>query len=139
MPKYRPGVNSTSMVKPKDPKYIIVAVRRVELHIRFICCVGPLRKQVPHKARIFPRVTWITSGVGFPRNKSLIRTKDPKLNKYPHNIQVPHPNRRSFNDMSGKYDMTCSNHTDKKPSPADSCSCRRCAIDSSSSYTPNGC
>jgi hypothetical protein len=79
-----------------------VTTRLVSCHILLNCCAGPVKKKDPHKASTFPMVTLMTSGTGLPPTKSFMRKKNPKLSKHPHIMHVANPNKRSFQDKSGK-------------------------------------
>lgn len=57
-----PGTKAKKSVRTREPKYTIVAFRRVSAHIFFICECGPVRKQLPQRAMIFPIVAFSTKG-----------------------------------------------------------------------------
>ena len=43
------------------------------------CDVGPAKNNVPHRERIFPRVTVVTNGTAFPASNDFIRKNEPRL------------------------------------------------------------
>jgi len=57
-----PGTKATNKVKKRDPRYMIVAFLLVSDHILPIWAVGPLKKQLPQRAMIFPTVAFSTNG-----------------------------------------------------------------------------